>query len=128
MSETVNALALALHKGPPRMACCPSCETPLISTMAFPGAEFYCLECGNHVGYVMPLGKEETPEILAAYEALKAEWDEHIAGKLIAPGSWRIGCPSCESGTREQHSLHATEAERLADGEAREWLTARVRS
>lgn len=87
MSESVKALAMALEvgsrKGPPPMACCPHCpgEVPLISTFRWPGAEFYCLDCGGLVSFVGPKAAVETPELTADYEARLAEWKAHVAGQ-----------------------------------------------
>jgi hypothetical protein len=74
------ALGAGRREGPPPMACCPCCpgEVPLISTMLFAGAEFYCLECGAQVGFVNPKPVVETPELAKRYGALKAEWDQNV--------------------------------------------------
>lgn len=89
MSEMVKALGLALDSAarardgkPPPMATCPRDDTPLISTLAFTYKEFVCLECGGQFGFVEPKPAEETPELSARYEALQAEWDEHVAPLL----------------------------------------------
>jgi hypothetical protein len=127
VSEAVKALGLALRKGPPQMACCTRCEEPLISTMAFSRYEFYCLCCGNLLGFVEPDGKDETPEILARYEGLKAEWDEHAAG-IMPEGRFGLAdCEKCSPGAYD-HRDHATGEEIAADVAAREWLKARVSS
>ena len=68
------------------MATCPRDGAPLIMTMAFRGYEFICLECGAKMGFLDPRPAEPTPELDARYEALKAEWDEHVGGKLIVEG------------------------------------------
>jgi hypothetical protein len=94
---------------PPPMATCPRDDTPLIGTGAFRGAEFFCLTCGGKFGFLAPKPAEATPELNARYEALQAEWDEHVGGKLIV-------------GSREG----ATDEELAADVAAREWLAERV--
>lgn len=96
--------------GPPKMALCPRCEAPLISTMAFRRYEFCCLECGHLCGFLDPHGAEPTPELEARYQALQAEWDEHVGGRLLVDG--RQG--------------HATDEQRDADRAAREWLKERT--
>ena len=79
MSEMVDALSMVLGaketKG--KIAGCTSCKAPLIATMKYPGAEFYCLECGNHLSYVSPTPLEPTPENNKRLEKLEAEWDKH---------------------------------------------------
>jgi hypothetical protein len=110
-----------------QLAVCPGCGAPLIPTMTFPGAEFYCLECGRKLGMFSPDGVDETPERMARYEALKAEWDEHAEGKLLIPRSWKDGCPNCQLGNVQRfHVDHATDAERAAHEAAMEWLRERA--
>jgi hypothetical protein len=106
-----------------RLATCPVDGTPLIMTMAFRGAEFYCLECGGRFGWLQPHGVEPTPELEERYEKLKAEWDEHAGGKLLAAGAWREDCAQCNS--EHPHAEHATEAELTAHRGALAWLDAR---
>lgn len=65
------------------VAMCPHCDEPLVSTMAWDRAEFYCLSCGAHLGFLEPVGKPETPELLARTEALRLEFRELSAGALI---------------------------------------------
>jgi hypothetical protein len=73
-----------------------------------------------------PAAADPTPELEARYAELKAEWDEHVGGKLIPPRSWRLDtCDKCHSGG-EYHREHATEQE-LADHEAAlEWIRERA--
>lgn len=71
----VKALALALHKGPPRVAMCPVCpDAVLVSTLRWDGAEFYCLSCEGNFSFVDPRPEEETPELLERIEQAKAEF------------------------------------------------------
>jgi predicted RNA-binding Zn-ribbon protein involved in translation (DUF1610 family) len=78
-SEMVDALSMALNpertKG--KIAGCTSCKAPLIATMKYPGAEFYCIECGKHLSYVSPTPLEPTEENAARLLVLEAEWKEH---------------------------------------------------
>lgn len=92
-------------------AGCPRDRTPLIATIAFPKAEFYCLECGGHFGFLDPVPLEPTPEINKQMEALQAEWDEHVAGKIIV-------------GDRIHYSKPDRQAEHDA---AMEWLKERAK-
>jgi hypothetical protein len=82
MSEMVNALAMALgaRKYEKPIACCPSCEAPLVSTILFAGAEFYCLDCARGCSFVAPIeGDPDDAELAAKLERYEAEWNEHIA-------------------------------------------------
>jgi hypothetical protein len=124
MSETVNALRLALRKGPPQMACCTRCDEPLICTVAFAHYEFYCLCCGKHLGFVEPTPRPETPENAARYDELKAEWDAHTEG-IVPEG--QFGLTSCEKCNGSlTHRGHMTQAEFDADTRARAWLKERA--
>lgn len=82
MSETVRALGMALGSnspskwgGKPPMATCTGCGEPLILTLHWHGAEFVCICCGRHLGFVDPVPVEATPEVKARQEELQAEWD-----------------------------------------------------
>lgn len=70
---------------PKPIACCPRCIelTPLISTIAFYKAEFYCLDCGGHFGFLSPKTGEPTPALNAMLDQYDEEWEEHVAGKLF---------------------------------------------
>lgn len=83
--------------GPRQIACCPRDGAPLISTMAFRKAEFYCLDCGGRIGFMSPRGKDETEENLAVMNAYQKEWDDNVDGKLIIEG---------RSGTDEEQAAH----------------------
>lgn len=107
------------------MGMCPRCDTPVISTMAWRSYEFYCLECGAHLGFLSPRAAESTPELIARYDALKAEWDEHAGGKLITQGGWLQECSVCAP-RGETHEAHATAEEIAAHEEALAWLRERA--
>lgn len=84
--DFVKAFDLIGRKTAP-MACCPDCEgdVPLISTLHFAYAEFYCLECGGHFGFLDPKAVEDTPQLKARHLRLRAEFDLH-AKKLLPDG------------------------------------------
>lgn len=95
MSEMVKALGLALgarkYDKPP-IACCPSCHAPLIGTIIWPGAEFYCLDCGGHHSFVAPEeGDPDDAELVERLKQYEAEWDEHVEvevqGRQLTPAS-----------------------------------------
>lgn len=109
----------------PKMAMCPSCSTPLVSSMAFAGYEFVCLGCGSRFGWLEPHAVEETPALAERCAALQAEWDEHAGGKLLVVGGWREDCAKClERG--EPHDAHATAEEIRRHEEALAWLRVRA--
>jgi hypothetical protein len=83
MSDMVKALGMALgarkYKDKPPIALCPNCEAPLIGTIVFPGAEFYCLDCGAHCSFVAPIEGDPFDEGLTAkLKEFEAEWEEHV--------------------------------------------------
>lgn len=103
-------------------AVCRHCNAPLISTLAFPRAEFYCLECGREYGFLGPARGDDSPEMQARHDALRAEWDTLVAPFLMTPRSWRLGCDTCRGGFGPYHSEHLTDEERRGDEWARAWL------
>lgn len=106
-------------------ALCPRCGEPLVSTLDFPGAEFYCLECRQRYGFLSPRPGQPTPELEARYRALQAEWDEHVAGRLLLHGGWLHDCEQCKPHA-EPHHAHATEEEWDEHHKALMWLNERA--
>lgn len=109
-----------------QVATCLTDGAPLVSTIAFRYAEFYCLECGTSTGIFGPAvkGEDETPELLAKMEAATAEWVT-LADGLIPEGGRLKDCSCCEKG--EDHVVHARESELEAHDAARRRLDERVR-
>jgi hypothetical protein len=107
-------------------AGCPNCGAPLISTLDFPGAEFYCLECGRKCGFLSPHPLEATPEVEAQHSALQAEWDEHVGRRLLFHNGWLHDCEKCKPHA-EPHSEHATDEEWAAHRKAALWLEHRAK-
>lgn len=105
-----------------KIAMCRRCGAPLVSTMAFRQYEFYCLDCGWLCGWLDPTPGESTPELVARTEADAEEWKVLSAG-LLADGGHHKGCEPCR---KEEHRLHATEAEIAADVAARARISARI--
>lgn len=70
------------------LATCPRCpaSTPLISTMVFRGAEFYCLDCGKRFGFLSPRPETATPELVEKLNHYVKEWQEHVGTKLVIEG------------------------------------------
>lgn len=109
-----------------KIAMCRTCpDTPLISTFHWPGAEFYCLDCGAHLGWLEPCGAAETPELLARLRALEAEWKENAGPKLLTQGAWLRGCPRCDAERDYNHAGHATVEEHAAHEAAVAWIAKR---
>lgn len=103
-------------------------DVPLVATLAFRKYEFYCLDCGSHLGFMEPDAADETPELVAEMDARKAEWDENAGPKLLTPNAWRESCEQCRLGDyAATHVSHATDEEKAADVAAREWIRGRVK-
>jgi hypothetical protein len=108
------------------MAGCPGCGAPLVLTFAFSGSEFYCVECGRHVTFFGPV-KLNASEHQERYDALRAEWDEHVGGqKLLSRGGRHADCPRCVAGEDYDHGAHATETEHAAHQSALTWMKQRA--
>lgn len=106
------------------LAVCRSDGAPLVSTFAFRGYEFICLECGRKYGWLDPEAVEATPELNERHEALRAEWVEHAGAKLLTSGSRHRDCEKCAGG--EFHLDHATPEEHEAHDRALAWLAERT--
>lgn len=90
------------------------CGTPLVPTMKFSKAEYYCRECGETFGMFDGFERTPvTPELSAAMEENIA-WFRDASKDLIARGMRRRDCAQCEAG--EYHSEHCgDEAIRRSD-------------
>ena len=64
-------------------------------------------------------------ELEARYRALQAEWDEHVAGRLLLHGGWLHDCEQCKPHA-EPHHAHATEEEWDEHHKALMWLNERA--
>lgn len=90
---------------------CPRCKNPLISTMAFAHAEWFCLECRWMGGIFDNKAIDSTP---ALEEKKKADTEKF---NLHRPNLWMggervAGCAKCENGkTGERHIHHLTDDE-----------------
>jgi hypothetical protein len=104
-----------------RVAACPECKEPVVSTLIFPYKEFLCVCCGWTGGYLDPVA---TPDKLA--DAAMKRHDEYrekfkVATKgLVAHSGWRADCEKCA--TDKCHCNHITDDERVSDATAREAL------
>lgn len=97
-----------------RVATCPGCGDVLVMTMAWRGAEFVCLSCGNIWTWIQPRGADETPERITRIEATKAEWRELSAG-LLSGGAMLRACADAGGACRsEPHLAHASDEELAA--------------
>lgn len=112
----------------PPIAMCPRCVVPLVMTMGWSHAEFYCLNCGAHLGFLSPVPADETPRLLEQMHATGAEF-ERLGGKdLITAGGYRTGCSQCIIALGESHDRHATDDERARHEAALTALDKRIRA
>lgn len=114
-----------------KIAICPACTAPLVSTFHWRKKEFYCLDCGRLWDWLQPFNQDETPDNLARMEAYIAEWCEHAGARLVTVGAWREDCPLCKDPATgrmlDSHDHHATPEEWAAHGEAIDWIRGRVK-
>lgn len=92
------------------------CGKPLVGTLIFPGAEYFCTVCGNAYGmFGAPNRVDATPEMLALHESL-AERFRAVAKDCIPFGAQLRDCPKCCGS--EPHHHHATDGEMEASDAA----------
>ena len=87
-----------------RRACC---GAPLIPTMKFSGAEYYCRTCRNIYGMmVCPEEVEMTTEMQALFDA-DVKWFRGASKDCIPRGARYGDCDQCQHNCDEPHSDHA---------------------
>lgn len=92
------------------------CGEPLVGTMIFPKAEYFCTVCGSAYGiFGAPDRADATPELIARHKDIERKFST-IAKDCIPPGSQRVGCPECVRGA--YHQDHASEEELAASDAA----------
>lgn len=108
-----------------KIAMCPTCKVPLVCTILFSGAEFYCLDCGRTFGWFDPTPTDITPELFAECGRRVEEWEPY-AKALLTGGVMKRGCEKCSHG--QSHIDHATPEELEAHAKALVWLKERVKA
>lgn len=98
------------------VAMCPDCGVPLIGTVLFARAEFFCRTCRGTFGFLEPVGAPETPELLEVIERDRV-WFRAMASGAIPRGGMLSACATC-SETNRPHELHTTEEEWAASNKA----------
>lgn len=83
-----KGLELLSRRGNPPIACCPACvdPTPLVCTLVFRHAEFYCLDCGGRFGFLEPRAEDKSDELDAALKRAEEEWAENAGHRLTVEG------------------------------------------
>jgi hypothetical protein len=100
-----------------KIAIC--CNHPLVSTMLFSGAEYFCMKCGTKYGMLEAERVDVTPELAAAKDSIEAHFKE-LTQAIVPWKSYRVDCLQCSKpdGTREYHWLHMTPEEKRASNKA----------
>ena len=101
-----------------RIAVC--CGTPLVSTVMFSGAEFFCVKCASTIPLFNAERVDSTPELVKEKESNVA-WFRETASDYIPPGCWKSSCGKCNRGG-EHHIDHATDEEKKRSEVARQNL------
>ena len=96
---------------------CPNCENPLIATLAFAGAEWFCWECRWKGGMFYSKDIVSTPELIKKLKSDTAKFDE-IRDDLWLGGERVTGCKKCEVGN-DRHVHHLTKREKERSQKAR---------
>ena len=104
-----DAISATTRGGPPvSIAVC--CDTPLVSTMIFSKAEWYCIKCRT----ALPLFNAErinwTPELEKKSEA-NDKWFREVTAGYIPPRCFMRDCQKCDTSRDEYHIDHATKEE-----------------
>ena len=85
------------------------CGRPLVSTLCFSGAEFYCTVCGNTYGILDAPDHVEVTQDVAQRMETDRRYFNSVATYTIPYRSKRIGCEQCDrAGSGEYHHDHAT--------------------
>jgi cytochrome c1 len=100
------------------IAVCNNCGRPLVSTMVFPGAEYFCTRCKSRFGMM------DVDEVAATPELLKQLKADTTFFKRYAKDLWfgrvkKAGCVRCAEGW---HTEHLTEKEVAAMEKAKKVL------
>ncbi len=82
------------------------CGTPMVGTIMFSGAEFYCVKCGTSQGMFGTMDTQATPELQRELEENEKKFRE-VAADLIPAGAQFDKCGTCQ-GKKEDHRLHAS--------------------
>ncbi len=91
------------------------CNTPMIWTFAFMGAEWYCRKCGASIEMMNADTVDATPE-LEKQKKENEKWFHGIMKDYIPGGAFYKSCDKCKG--NEFHSMHATETELKESKEA----------
>lgn len=104
MSETKTDL-----KVPGLIAVC--CGTPLVCTMMFSGAEWYCIKCQTFLPLFDAERIDWTPGLAQEQEENK-DWFYEVTADYMPLTAYRSGCENCDPSTGEHHIDHATDEEK----------------
>jgi len=104
------------------------CGTPLVSTMIFSGAEFYCIKCASTYGiFGVPNRAEKTEALTKAYDKNR-QLLYKIAANFIPHNCYINSCDKCENGPEGRkhgyHHQHATDEQRKLSDAAYQVLLA----
>ena len=99
------------------IAVCPNCENPLIATLAFAGAEWFCWECRWRGSMFNSKDIDSTPELVKKLKSDTSKFDE-IRDDLWLGGECIIGCKKCKE-RKERHAHHLTKREKERSERAR---------
>lgn len=93
-----------------KISVCPNCDNPLISTVAFAGAEWFCWECRWRGGIFYEKSVGRTTELVEKLKSDNMKFDE-IRSDLWLGGERVSECKKCEDG-KERHVHHLTHKEK----------------
>lgn len=106
------------------MIVCPDCSRPVLPTMVFNQAEYYCPSCKHAFGLLDVASVADSAELVEEKVALSEQYEPFLK-QCIAYGMKRMDCDKCNQG--EYHRDHATTYEVLASDRAYQILAEGIR-
>jgi hypothetical protein len=92
------------------------CGKPLVNTMIFSGAEYFCPDCKGTYGIFCSPEKVERNDANEKLQEERQETFNEMRKDCIPYGAQRIDCDKCKG--RETHRQHATPEELAASDAA----------
>jgi len=99
------------------IACCPNCDNPVISTIQFPRAEWFCWACKWTGGIFDAKSKDLTASNQKKLDADQKTFDKASEG-YVGVGCRFTKCEKCKN-NNEDHRVHWTDEEQTNHSKAK---------
>jgi hypothetical protein len=94
-------------------AICINCYTPLIYTLCFAGAEYYCLNCGETFGMFDVSARELTKGEIIKLKVMIKVWTTLYRNMIPRSAYTKSNCGKCK--IQRDHNLHLNKEEIIRD-------------